>query len=409
MAETHDLMGGKLHVYRRQSSGYWQCSTYMNGRNWRISTKEDSLSQAKDFAEDWYIGLRGKSKAGELKSGKLFKQVAEQFLKEYEAIVSGERNPRYAESHGHRLRLHLLPFFGNMIVEQITPGVVQDYRIHRMTSRLHPKTGEPVRPSRSTLHHDIVTLRLVLKTANRHGWLAYIPDLTAPYRSSNKIEHRAWFSPEEYKQLYQATRTRAKNARASWQRKAAERLHDYVLFMVNTGLRPDEASRLEIRDVAIVTDEATGERILEIEVRGKRGIGYCKSMPGAVLPFQRTLKRVGDNPTNLLFGKVQRKLLNTLLQELGLKKDRDGNPRTAYSLRHTYICLRLLEGADTGAEHGLDAFGLAAGIERNGNLCSSSDLPNLLHRVALALFGAGLKQLLRRRDDLRKFRVGQFV
>ena len=346
MAETHDLMGGKLHVYRRQSSGYWQCSTYMNGRNWRISTKEDSLSQAKDFAEDWYIGLRGKSKAGELKSGKLFKQVAEQFLKEYEAITSGERNPRYAESHGHRLRLHLLPFFGNMIVEQITPGVVQDYRIHRMTSRLHPKTGEPVRPSRSTLHHDIVTLRLVLKTANRHGWLAYIPDLTAPYRSSSKIEHRAWFSPEEYKRLYQATRARAKNARASWQRKAAERLHDYVLFMVNTGLRPDEASRLEIRDVAIVTDEATGERILEIEVRGKRGLGYCKSMPGAVLPFQRTLKRVGDNPTNLLFGKVQRKLLNTLLQELGLKEDRDGNPRTAYSLRHTYICLRLLEGAD---------------------------------------------------------------
>ncbi len=50
--------------------------------------------------------------------------------------------------------------------------------------------------------------------------------------------------------------------------------------MVNTGLRPDEALRLEFRDVAIVTDEATGKRILEIEVRGKRGVGYCKSMPG---------------------------------------------------------------------------------------------------------------------------------
>jgi integrase len=346
MAEKHVLMGGKLHVYRRESSGYWQCSTYMEGRNWRVSTKEDSLARAKDFAEDWYIGLKGKSKAGDLKSGKMFKHVAEQFLREYEVITSGERSPRYVEGHGHRLRLHLLPFFGNMIVEQITPGVVQDYRVHRMTSRLHPKTGEPVRPSRSTLHHEIVTLRLVLKTANRHGWLAYIPDLSAPYRSSNKIEHRAWFSPEEYKQLYEATRARIKKSRASWQKKAAERLHDYVLFMVNTGLRPDEASRLEIRDVAIVTDDATGERILEIEVRGKRGVGYCKSMPGAVVPFQRILKRVGEKPSNLLFGKVQRKILNTVLDELELKKDRDGNSRTAYSLRHTYICLRLLEGAD---------------------------------------------------------------
>jgi integrase len=34
------------------------------------------------------------------------------------------------------------------------------------------------------------------------------------------------------------------------------------------------------------------------------------------------------------------------LDELGLKFDRDGNRRTAYSLRHTYICLRLMEGAD---------------------------------------------------------------
>jgi integrase len=29
-----------------------------------------------------------------------------------------------------------------------------------------------------------------------------------------------------------------------------------------------------------------------------------------------------------------------------MRVDRDGRPRTAYSLRHTYICLRLLEGAD---------------------------------------------------------------
>lgn len=116
--------------------------------------------------------------------------------------------------------------------------------------------------------------------------------------------------------------------------------------MVNTGLRPDEAQRLEFRDVSIVEDEATGERILEIEVRGKRGVGYCKSMPGAVRPFERVLKRKNGEPTDLVFGLVQRELLNAILDELGLKKDRDGKPRTAYSLRHTYISMRLMEGAD---------------------------------------------------------------
>jgi hypothetical protein len=44
----------------------------------------------------------------------------------------------------------------------------------------------------------------VLKTANRHGWLPYLPDISAPYKTSGKISRRAWFSPEEYKRLYDA-------------------------------------------------------------------------------------------------------------------------------------------------------------------------------------------------------------
>jgi integrase len=39
-------------------------------------------------------------------------------------------------------------------------------------------------------------------------------------------------------------------------------------------------------------------------------------------------------------------LKGLVLEDLKLKFDRDGNRRTAYSLRHTYICMRLMEGAD---------------------------------------------------------------
>ena len=38
--------------------------------------------------------------------------------------------------------------------------------------------------------------------------------------------------------------------------------------------------------------EGLGQTILEIEVRGKRGVGYCKSMPGAVRPFERLRSRL---------------------------------------------------------------------------------------------------------------------
>ena len=262
-------------------------------------------------------------------------------------MTAGERNERYVASKSLILDVHILPFLGDKPITEITSGTAQEYRVYRATSRVDKKTGAAKRPARSTIHSEIVTLRQVLKTANRKGWIPAVPNLSAAYQRSGKISHRAWFAPDEYKMLYEATRERAKNPLKPRWCEACEQLHDYVLFMVNTGLRPDEASNLQFRDVQVRKDESTGnERILEIEVRGKRGVGYCKSMPGAVHPSQRVQKRRMNQPTDLVFGKVQRELLNTILEELNLKHDRQGNERTAYSLRHTYISMRLMEGAD---------------------------------------------------------------
>jgi len=340
MATVHELLGGKVQVFKRSDSPVWHCRASVGGAQRRASTKQAGLAQAKDFAEDWFLELQGKNRWGGA-----FAAAADKFLEEYEVITLGERNPLYVKAHGIRVRVHLLPFFGKKRLSEITPGLVQEYRAHRMSSRLD-KDGIPRRPSRSTMHQEIVTLRQILKTAERHGWIDHLPNLAAPYRANSKISHRGWFSPMEYKQLYSATRDRIKTAQRKNHLARYEQLHDFVLFMANTGLRPDEALRLEFRDVAIVTDEATGERILEIEVRGKRGVGYCKSMPGAVMPFQRLKKRGADHASELVFPYNPHKLLNRVLAQEGLKKDRDGQARTAYSLRHTYICLRLMEGAD---------------------------------------------------------------
>ncbi len=342
-AAHHVLMRGRLHLYKRPHSRFWQCATYLAGLNHRLSTKQESFARAKDFAEDWYLDLKGKERAGELRHERTFRRAAEQFRREYEIITEGNRNAQYVDGHRRRLELYLLPFFGDMGLSKVTSGQLQEYRIWRRESAMATR-GKP--PARNTLHQEIVTLRQVLKTAIRHGWLQHLPDLSEPYKTTGKVAHRAWFSPEEYRQLYNATRRRAKTPtrkRYAW---ASEQLHDYVLFMANTGVRPDEAARLEYRDVAIVRDEATGETILEISVRGKRGVGYCKSMTGAVLPFQRLKRRNKPQPTDRLFPNPHRALLNAILKEEGLKFDREGTRRTAYSLRHTYICLRLMEGAD---------------------------------------------------------------
>ena len=55
----------KVYLYKRPNSSLWQCSTYLAGKNRRISTKEESFSKAKEIAEDWYVKLRAKLLSGD--------------------------------------------------------------------------------------------------------------------------------------------------------------------------------------------------------------------------------------------------------------------------------------------------------------------------------------------------------
>jgi len=387
----HEILNGKVQLYKR--GNYWHCAGRVKGVQCRQSTHEDSLSQAKEFAEDWYLGLRGKARAGlplsdkPKKTGPTFAEMADLFEAEYDVVTAGERSVKWAKSHVTRLKLHLRPFFGDMPVGDVDAGAAQRYRVHRAAQlsrqpqlRKNPDgTKTPsdradrrikVGPSRSTIKDEISTVNLVLKTAVRHKALDRLPDLSEPYRASTKVKLRPRFTLKEYKQLYKAARDEAKavDARYRWN---WDQLYDYILFMVNTGLRPDEADQIEHRDVKIIREG--GAEILLIEVRGKRGIGWCKSMPGAVPPYRRlhgrgrpgrlgrqrerhyASKRGEPMPepqvllptlTDRLFPTEMSGLLDKLLRDKDLKFDRDGLPRVAYSLRHTYICLRLENGAD---------------------------------------------------------------
>lgn len=359
MAELHELINGKLYVFKRDKSKFWQAYTFLQGKKRRVTTKEESLAHAKEIAADWYLELKGKARAGVLASGPTFAKVAQTFLEEYEVLTEGQRSPKWVDEYKNKISVHLVPFFGKLQLSEITSGKLQEYRLHRRKTGVE-RNGKT--PARSTMHHEMVMIRQILKCAIRHGWLTHLPDTTQPYKMSGKVTHRAWFSPDDYVRLYTATRENIEKAEQAadggrWVWSHAQ-LHDYVLFMANTGLRPDEAKRLEFRDVQIVKEPGSKQEILVIEVRGKRGIGYCKSRPQAVLPFKRAKARLRNPqgslakaislplPTDKIFSSNPRKLFNAVLKQLNLKYDRDGQVRTAYSLRHLYICDRLIEGAN---------------------------------------------------------------
>jgi hypothetical protein len=98
---SHDL-GDKVHIYKRLNSSSWQCASYLAGKNRRTTTKGDSLSKAKEFAEGWYLQLGGKLRDGGLKSG-MFPEAANLYLREFDIITHGQRSPTYARGQHARM------------------------------------------------------------------------------------------------------------------------------------------------------------------------------------------------------------------------------------------------------------------------------------------------------------------
>jgi len=381
------MFDGRVQVYRRGEGRFWQCAARVGERRFRESTKEESLDRAKDVAEEWYLDLRGKLRHGEIvRDEPTFGKAAELYISALKVLSVGERSPKYVELTELRMRRHVIPFFKDKPLSEVNRALAQAYRMKRNSETIDA-TGKP--PARSTMDQEFVCIRQVLKQAEDLGWIQHLPTLTPPYKSKGKKARRAWFSPEEYIRLYTATKKRMEECkRPGWELHYAD-LHDFVLFMANSGLRPDEAINwLELRDVVIERDDATKKEILVIDVRGKTGTGYCKTMPGAVLPFRRLRARRQLNlelaeaektdfaglkhnaliaarrklaadlasgerkpkcelpPATKVFPRFDRATFNVILKEEGLKFDRDGRRRTAYSLRHTYISTRLMEGAN---------------------------------------------------------------
>jgi hypothetical protein len=154
MAEQYTILGGKVHVYKRPNSSHWQCSSYLAGKNRRTSTKEDSLSKAKEIAEDWYLQLRGKLRNGEIKTEKTFREASDNTC----VNTTSSRKASAAKSTSKastRDRGHLVPFFGH--------GPLGNHRRqgsglpHSPPRRSDAKRGKP--PAHNTMHQEIVTLR----------------------------------------------------------------------------------------------------------------------------------------------------------------------------------------------------------------------------------------------------------
>src|SRR3546814_19597079 len=79
-------------------------------------------------------------------TGPSFEDAAKAFTSEFEVITLGERNAGYVKSKADIVRVNLLPFFGDMALEDITAGKVKEYRAPTTTTRIDTTTTSRKRP-----------------------------------------------------------------------------------------------------------------------------------------------------------------------------------------------------------------------------------------------------------------------
>lgn len=197
---------------------------------------------------------------------------------EYYGIMNGECSLWYVEGYKVWFDNYLLLFFGNKLLSEVILGLMQEYCV--MCLKFNVVIGKIL--LWSMFYYEIVILWQVMKFVICYGWIFYLLDFFMLYKMFGKVSYWVWFLLEEYKMFYIYICFKLKFVQGKFWQYFVEQLYDFILFMVNIGLWFDEVNCFEYCDVSVEMDEDSGEEIFVIEVCGKCGVGYCKSINGVV-------------------------------------------------------------------------------------------------------------------------------
>jgi len=237
-------------------------------------------------------------------------------------------------------------FFGRADISSITTDKIREYL------RFAADNSKNGKLSAGTQKSHLAALRGILTFAFERRMIGAVPLMPKVKQVDNP---RPWFTAQEYRLLgivafafaRRSWKIRDSEAAARWRE-----IGDFVTFMVNSFLRPSEWAGLRQKNVEIVAGEHPHLKITVIE--GKTRPRVVRTMPGAIKVYNRIISRSGSDPEQFLFKSQyrnretamakMRESFDTLLDEAGLTFDGFGRKRVMYSLRHTALMLRVLQG-----------------------------------------------------------------
>ena len=339
-----------LSIYKTGRSPFWHARIYDAVKKKYVvrTTKEMNRIEAAEVAEEIVDTYKKKQNTAHASlKERSFEHYAKLLSDVTEQKARSSRN-KYAFSDQAKILFRekdgLVSYFGKHDVGKITSGMVRDYLLF-----LDKRRDQPL--AMSTKSKQCGVIRQVLMLALEDG----VIDIVPPMPKQRTVDKpRVSFSDAEYALLLEAARTIADGAETLVRGVPVTREHyNVIVFAVHSFLRPTETELFGIRycDIEVMGD---APRHLLMTLTGKTGYRKSASLNAAVDIFEKQrLMNVNAKPTDYVFmpeytnrttaTNTYRRIFNHFLQETGLKKDKDGNDRSPYSLRHYALQTRLVK------------------------------------------------------------------
>ena len=316
------------------------------------STGEESAIKAKALAQELALSLLKAEKPVEREF--TFRHFALKLLHRSRLQQgSGDRSKGYVKALHWGIQNEdwgLLRFFGERDVRQIRTQTYQEYMAD-LTKRRPDMTAS----TRNTL---MATLRNVLKIARDEGVIDAVPETP---RSKMKDNPRPFFrfhpvvekDKDIYEKLLKQVTEMASQGVIVRGVAITDELYDLILFITLSFVRPISSELYSIRhsDITVAEDP----RRLIVTIRdGKTGYRSANTMEAAVSVYDRIMERYPDaQPDDYIFfpeytnrttaSNIVQRQFREVLKEGKIQVDEPtGKQHTLYSLRHTAICMRII-------------------------------------------------------------------
>jgi integrase len=344
---------GRIVMYQRSDHSVrpkWNVRLKIPNSNGYVvkSTRTSDFEEGKRFSENLYYELEGRIRRGEQLKSPSFKRVISDWKKEL-PLVWRDKSPQYINGTISICENHLEPYFDNFKIDEITEDSIVEYFNHKIKTTTPP-------PSNVTLRHQGTVLGNILKFTKRKGFIPNVPNIPLP---KLKINPRSDFNVKEWRKLYTFMRSWVGDVKHHRIKRDRFYTQQTILILGNTGVRVGELRKVRWVDIEEVKD-IDGETRLSFTVDGKTGPRNVISNIGTERYFENLWnwrkEELGKEPEltePILINDRTGKPIGsfkgsweTLMKQTNLLIDKDGNRRVPYSLRHTYVTMRLREGVN---------------------------------------------------------------